>query len=92
MELLLQELEEATVVSIGHRPELARFHHRKIVLKRGRQGARLEVSHLPKRRGPPSTSASAVCRRNRVMRDAAVPNAIQTEARWRRWLRPPKYE
>jgi putative ATP-binding cassette transporter len=39
MELLLQELREATVVSIGHRAELAAFHHRKIVLLRSQGGA-----------------------------------------------------
>jgi vitamin B12/bleomycin/antimicrobial peptide transport system ATP-binding/permease protein len=35
MEMLLQEFEDATIVSIGHRPELTAFHHRKIVLGRG---------------------------------------------------------
>jgi vitamin B12/bleomycin/antimicrobial peptide transport system ATP-binding/permease protein len=41
MEVLLQELEHATVVSIGHRRELAAFHHRKIILLRHDCGARL---------------------------------------------------
>jgi putative ATP-binding cassette transporter len=41
MALVSEELAHATVLSIGHRPELARFHHRKIVLRRGRNGARL---------------------------------------------------
>ena len=41
MMLLARELEHASVVSIGHRPELADFHDRKIVLERGRKGARL---------------------------------------------------
>jgi len=41
MRMLWQELKDATVVSIGHRPELADFHHRKIVLRRGHGGARL---------------------------------------------------
>jgi putative ATP-binding cassette transporter len=41
MQRLSQELADATVVSIGHRPELARFHHRKIVLEHGPRGARL---------------------------------------------------
>jgi len=41
MEVLLQELKHATVVSIGHRAELADFHHRKIILLRGQGGARL---------------------------------------------------
>jgi putative ATP-binding cassette transporter len=41
MELLLRELPDATVVSIGHRAELADFHHRKIALARGGDGARI---------------------------------------------------
>jgi putative ATP-binding cassette transporter len=41
MELLSQELKEATVLSIGHRPELTAFHGRKLVLKRGRRGTKL---------------------------------------------------
>jgi putative ATP-binding cassette transporter len=41
MMLLARELEHASVVSIAHRPELADFHHRKIVLERGRKGAKL---------------------------------------------------
>jgi vitamin B12/bleomycin/antimicrobial peptide transport system ATP-binding/permease protein len=52
MELLSQELKDATVVSIGHRAELSEFHDRKIVLLRALGGARLvsDVSHT--RRGP----------------------------------------
>jgi vitamin B12/bleomycin/antimicrobial peptide transport system ATP-binding/permease protein len=41
MALLSRELEAATVVSIGHRPELAAFHDSEIALVRGRSGARL---------------------------------------------------
>jgi vitamin B12/bleomycin/antimicrobial peptide transport system ATP-binding/permease protein len=41
MELLSRELENATVVSVGQRPELDAFHGRKIVLKRTRAGAKL---------------------------------------------------
>ena len=41
MEVLLQELKHATVVSIGHRRELAAYHHRKIILLRHHCGARL---------------------------------------------------
>ena len=41
MELLSQELRDATIVSIGHRAKLADFHHRKIMLLRSRGGARL---------------------------------------------------
>jgi ABC-type uncharacterized transport system fused permease/ATPase subunit len=32
---------DATVISIGHRPELAAFHQRKIVFERSRKGAKL---------------------------------------------------
>lgn len=56
MMLLARELEHASVVSIGHRPELADFHHRKIVLERGRKGARLagDIHHAPQAgRGAP---------------------------------------
>jgi vitamin B12/bleomycin/antimicrobial peptide transport system ATP-binding/permease protein len=41
MRMLLQELRDATVISIGHRPELADFHPRKIILRRGHSGARV---------------------------------------------------
>ena len=50
MELLSQEFEEATVVSISHRSELEHFHSRKIVLQRGRGGAKIasDVYLIPK--------------------------------------------
>jgi putative ATP-binding cassette transporter len=50
MELLCREFEHATVVSIGHRPELETFHGRKVVLQRGRRGAKLvsDVHLIPK--------------------------------------------
>lgn len=41
MELLSSELKEATVVSVGHRPELEAFHNRKIILEHRRGGAKL---------------------------------------------------
>jgi len=41
MRLLSREFTDATVISIGHRPELAAFHHRKIILERSRTGAKL---------------------------------------------------
>jgi putative ATP-binding cassette transporter len=49
MDLLSRELDHATLVSVGHRPELEAFHGRKIVLKRARAGARLvsDVSLAP---------------------------------------------
>src|SRR5262249_8653539 len=49
MEVLSQELKDATVVSIGHRAELADFHHRKIILRRGHDGARLVSDVYPVR-------------------------------------------
>jgi len=41
MRLLLERLPEATVVSVGHRPELEQFHSRKLVLAHHSEGARL---------------------------------------------------
>jgi putative ATP-binding cassette transporter len=40
MGLISSELTEATLVSVGHRPELEAFHNRKIVLERRLGGAR----------------------------------------------------
>jgi len=50
MGLLSREFEHATVVSVGHRSELEALHGRKIVLQRGRQGAKLvsDVYRFPK--------------------------------------------
>ncbi len=41
MEALSRELKDATVVSIGHRAELADSHRRRVILRRGHGGARL---------------------------------------------------
>lgn len=41
MRLLSAELTDITIISIGHRPELAAFHHRKIILRRAYGGATL---------------------------------------------------
>lgn len=41
MRLLLERLPEATVISVGHRPELEAFHTRKLVLEYRADGARL---------------------------------------------------
>ena len=41
MELVLQELPNSALVSIGHRPGLARFHTRTLMLRRAEGGARL---------------------------------------------------
>jgi putative ATP-binding cassette transporter len=41
MRLILERLPDATVVSVGHRPELEAFHSRKLVLEYHPEGARL---------------------------------------------------
>ena len=41
MALLRKHLEKATVLSIGHRPELEAFHDRKLVMEARKDGARL---------------------------------------------------
>jgi putative ATP-binding cassette transporter len=53
-ELLFQELKDATIVSVGHRLELAAFHQRKIVLKHDCWGAKLvsDVYRFPKHGRP----------------------------------------
>ena len=49
LQLLREDLAEATVISVGHRPGLEAFHDRKIVLERQEAGARLTAE--------PATSA-----------------------------------
>jgi len=41
MDLLRRQLEKATVLSVGHRPELEAFHERKLVMESQKDGARL---------------------------------------------------
>jgi vitamin B12/bleomycin/antimicrobial peptide transport system ATP-binding/permease protein len=41
MKLLLERLSKATIISVGHRPELEAFHTRKLVLEYRSDGARL---------------------------------------------------
>ena len=41
MRLLLERLPDATIISVGHRPELEAFHTRKLVLEYRADGARL---------------------------------------------------
>jgi putative ATP-binding cassette transporter len=50
MELLTQQLPSATVVSVAHRAELEVFHSRKIVLERGKGGAKLvsDIDLIPR--------------------------------------------
>src|SRR5262249_54195967 len=53
MGLLLQQLEQATIISVGHRPELEHYHDRKIVLEGSGGSARI-VSDIPIAPQPPS--------------------------------------
>ena len=55
MELVIEELPKATIVSVAHRAELEAFHSRKIVLERRKGGAKLvsDIDLIP-RKGEPS--------------------------------------
>jgi putative ATP-binding cassette transporter len=54
MDLLRKHLEKATVLSVGHRPELEAFHDRKLVMEARKDGARLardiNIVSSPRRR------------------------------------------
>jgi putative ATP-binding cassette transporter len=57
MDLFDGELKNTTVLSIGHRPDLAAYHTRTLQLVHGRDGARLRlkptvVPSSPKRSPP----------------------------------------
>ncbi|MBS0524914.1 MAG: ABC transporter ATP-binding protein/permease [Proteobacteria bacterium] len=49
MKLLIEELPETSIVSIGHRPGLEVFHTRELTLVPGEQGARLRKPEVGKR-------------------------------------------
>jgi putative ATP-binding cassette transporter len=49
MKLLIEELPETSIVSIGHRPGLEAFHTRELTLEPGAQGARLRTPAVGKR-------------------------------------------
>jgi putative ATP-binding cassette transporter len=49
MKLLIEELPETSIVSIGHRPGLEAFHTRELALVPGEQGARLRTPEVGKR-------------------------------------------
>jgi vitamin B12/bleomycin/antimicrobial peptide transport system ATP-binding/permease protein len=69
MRLLLERLPDATVISVGHRPELEAFHTRKLVLEYRADGARL-VSDEPLQRtfGRPARLLSRLPTRRRSRR------------------------
>jgi putative ATP-binding cassette transporter len=49
MKLLIEELPETSIISIGHRPGLEVFHTRELTLVPGAQGARLRKPEVGKR-------------------------------------------
>jgi hypothetical protein len=51
MEIVIQELPKATIVSVAHRVELEAFHSRKIVLERRKGGAKLvsDIDLIPRK-------------------------------------------
>jgi putative ATP-binding cassette transporter len=66
MNRLIEQLPEATVISVSHRPELARFHDRKILLVYHADGARLvPVANLGSSRRPSARTLSRLFDRNR---------------------------
>jgi putative ATP-binding cassette transporter len=52
MKLIDERLPEATVLSVGHRPELEKYHQRKLVLEPRKEGAKLarDIPLAPRRR------------------------------------------
>jgi vitamin B12/bleomycin/antimicrobial peptide transport system ATP-binding/permease protein len=65
MKLLETELPDSALLSIGHRPGLDVYHHRTLVLERGRHGARLTAKRRrpAKPARPPQPLAAAALRR-----------------------------
>lgn len=61
MEAIARELPEATIISVGHRPELEAFHDRKLTLARGQRGAVI-AADTPIRRGAAQAGALRVAR------------------------------
>jgi putative ATP-binding cassette transporter len=54
MNLVQEKLPETTIISVGHRPELEKFHERKLVLEARKEGAKLardiDISKVGRRR------------------------------------------
>jgi len=76
MKLLLERLPKATIVSVGHRPELEAFHSRKLVLEYRPEGARLvrdEYLRRPLRRS--AELLSSLFSRERAGQPVSAPSA-----------------
>jgi putative ATP-binding cassette transporter len=72
MEMVTQELPNATIVSVAHRVELEAFHSRKIVLERRKGGAKLvsDIDLIP-RKGKRRLLGSFMRRRKAASKPAA---------------------
>jgi putative ATP-binding cassette transporter len=82
MKLLLERLPKATIVSVGHRPELEAFHTRKLVLEYRTDGARLvrdEYLRRPLRRSAELLSSLFNRERPREPRESVRPTSEQNE-------------
>jgi vitamin B12/bleomycin/antimicrobial peptide transport system ATP-binding/permease protein len=82
MKLLLERLPKATIISVGHRPELEAFHTRKLVLEYRTDGARLvrdEYLRRPLRRSAELLSSLFNRERPREPRDSVRPTSEHNE-------------
>ena len=82
MKLLLERLPKATIISVGHRPELEAFHTRKLVLEYRTDGARLvRDEHLrrPLRRSAELLSSLFNRERPREPRESVRPTSEQND-------------
>ena len=82
MKLLLERLPKATIISVGHRPELEAFHTRKLVLEYRTDGARLvrdEYLRRPLRRSAELLSSLFNRERPREPRESVRPTSEQND-------------
>jgi vitamin B12/bleomycin/antimicrobial peptide transport system ATP-binding/permease protein len=78
MRLIATSLPGATVISVGHRPELEVFHQRKLVMKPHPRGARVVCDIMLKSNQRPSTSAGQQQLRPTGTRVALQPRLSET--------------
>jgi len=62
MALILRELPHATIISVGHRPELEAFHDRKLTIARRPDGARIVSDEVIQQRAPEANTWRALLR------------------------------
>ena len=71
MTILSEDMEGLTILSVGHRPELERFHSRKLTLERKRGGAKLVSDILLVSPPGPPPLLQRLFRRSAPAREAA---------------------